>query len=83
MANFDTHSRNATPQPSHCEIQEFAIMLKVRFGTKAARTAEYFALQHEKSGDFSRAKMWHNVVFSLKLNDSASVNQANTVNRLH
>ena len=83
MATFDTDSRNATPQPSHCEIQKFAIILKLRFGEKATCTAEYFAQEHEKTGDFTRAKMWHNVVSNLKLNDQTRLDQANTVNRLH
>lgn len=83
MANFDTHSRDATAKPSHCEIQEFAILLKVRFGEKATHTAAYFAQEHEKTGDFTRAQMWHSVASSLKLNDFASAQQANTVNRLH
>ncbi len=83
MASFETVSAKNLNEPSYGEIQEFAIDLKVRFGVKAASTADYFVQKHQEAGDFLRAEMWQTVSSSIKANDSAHGSLANKVNAIH
>jgi len=83
MASFETVSARNINEPSYGEIQEFAIDLKVRFGVKAASTADYFVQKHQETGDFLRAEMWQAVSSSIKANDAARSSVANKVNVTH
>jgi hypothetical protein len=83
MTSFDTVSTENLNKPSYEEIRDFAIRLKIRFGRKAASTADYMAKEHEQAGDFCRAEMWRAVFSSLKANEAAHSVDADMVNRLH
>ncbi len=83
MTGFETLSTTNINTPSYEEIRDFAIHLKVRFGAKAASTADYFMQKHQEAGDFRRAEMWQKVSSSLKTNDAAHSLNPNRVNGLH
>lgn len=83
MTSFDTQSSESLNETSHSEIRQFAIRLKIRFGNDAAVTAEHIMQEHEKMGDFARAKVWQNVASSIKLNDIIHPNLTIKVNVLH
>ncbi len=83
MVSFETLLAKSLNKPSHGEIQDFAIHLKVRFGDEAASTAEYLVQEHEEAGDFQRAQMWRTVASSIKINDAARCPDINKVNGLH
>jgi len=80
MTSFDTLSTANINTASYEEIRDFAIDLKVRFGARAASTADYFMHKHEEAGDFVRAAMWQKVSSSLKINDAAHSLNPNRVN---
>jgi len=83
MTSFETVSAENLNKPSYDEIRDFAIHLKVRFGCKAASTADYMAKEHEQAGDFVRAEMWRAVFSSLKANDAIHNVGTDMVNSLH
>jgi len=83
MTSFDTLSNANINTPSYEEIRDFAIHLKVRFGARAASTADYFMQKHQEAGDFPRAEMWQKVSSSLKINNTAHRPNPNRVNSIH